>query len=233
MVESGFGSERHNLNNCSRVGPRVATRVASRVGDTGGGTLAAAAALPHLSPPPRRRLSEWPAKPEAREDSGGGARGDDHHQSRRRHPRWRPAGATPTSKPALRRRWRQGRRRPASSGGGGGGEGEGRRAGEERGRGRRPEVGARGADVDGGRRCGGAHPRSSGWLRGGWSSGGAEADMEVGPWLGAGAGAAAFPASAQAQMVVQRELVTVGRLPRCRSAPSPFLELPPFFVGSF
>uniref|UniRef100_A0A0E0MYX3 Uncharacterized protein n=1 Tax=Oryza rufipogon TaxID=4529 RepID=A0A0E0MYX3_ORYRU len=57
--------------------------------------------------------------------------------------------------------------------------------------------------------------------------------MEVGPWLGAGAGAAAFPASAQAQMVVQRELVAVGRLPRCRSAPSPFLELPPFFVGSW
>nr|BAH01583.1 unnamed protein product [Oryza sativa Japonica Group] len=50
---------------------------------------------------------------------------------------------------------------------------------------------------------------------------------------GAGARAAAFPVSAQAQMVVQRELAAVGRLSRCRSAPSPFLELLPFFAGSF
>uniref|UniRef100_A0A0E0BLY9 Uncharacterized protein n=1 Tax=Oryza glumipatula TaxID=40148 RepID=A0A0E0BLY9_9ORYZ len=85
------------------VGPRVA----SRMGDMGGGTLAATAAPPHLSPLPCRRLNEWPAKLEAREDGGG-----DHHQSRHGHPRWRLAGATPMSKPALGRRRRRGRRRP-------------------------------------------------------------------------------------------------------------------------
>jgi hypothetical protein len=50
---------------------------------------------------------------------------------------------------------------------------------------------------------------------------------------GAGAGATAYPALAQAQMVVQRELESVGCLPRCRSAPSPFLELIPFFCEEF
>ncbi|EEC68188.1 hypothetical protein OsI_36145 [Oryza sativa Indica Group] len=34
-------------------------------------------------------------------------------------------------------------------------------------------------------------------------------------------------------MAVLRELAAVGRLPRCRPAPSPFLELLPFSVGSF
>uniref|UniRef100_A0A0E0EX22 Uncharacterized protein n=1 Tax=Oryza meridionalis TaxID=40149 RepID=A0A0E0EX22_9ORYZ len=34
------------------------------------------------------------------------------------------------------------------------------------------------------------------------------------------------------QMAVQRELAAVGHLPRCQSAPSPFLELLPFFAGS-
>uniref|UniRef100_A0A0E0D0G1 Uncharacterized protein n=1 Tax=Oryza meridionalis TaxID=40149 RepID=A0A0E0D0G1_9ORYZ len=32
-------------------------------------------------------------------------------------------------------------------------------------------------------------------------------------------------------MAMQRELEVVGRLPHCHSAPSPFLELLPFFVG--
>uniref|UniRef100_J3N1L0 Uncharacterized protein n=1 Tax=Oryza brachyantha TaxID=4533 RepID=J3N1L0_ORYBR len=35
------------------------------------------------------------------------------------------------------------------------------------------------------------------------------------------------------QRVVQRELAAVGRLPRCRSAPSPSPELLPFSAGSF
>ena len=50
---------------------------------------------------------------------------------------------------------------------------------------------------------------------------------------GTGARAATFPPLAQAQMVVLRELAAVGRLPRCRSASSPFLELLPFVMGSF
>jgi hypothetical protein len=47
------------------------------VGDSGGGNLAAAAAAAplQLSSLPRRRLSEWPAKPVACEDGG------DHHRS--------------------------------------------------------------------------------------------------------------------------------------------------------
>jgi hypothetical protein len=128
----------------------------------------------------------------------------------------------------LRRRQRRGRRRPASSSS---------RVWRGGGRGRRPEVGARGAGMDARpetqkpallgmavqRRLATRRPeqqRRRG-QRGGWTVG------------GAGAGTAAFPASAQAQMVVQRELAVVGRLPRCRSAPSPFLELHPFFAGSF
>uniref|UniRef100_A0A0E0K8L1 Uncharacterized protein n=1 Tax=Oryza punctata TaxID=4537 RepID=A0A0E0K8L1_ORYPU len=79
------------------------------------------------------------------------------------------------------------------------------------------------------RRSGSGGVVDAGGVGGGYGGGG------LGGYGGGDAGASATGEGPEAgrkrEMVVLRVLVTVGRLPHCRSAPSRFLEFLPFFVG--